>query len=175
MGNRFCRICGEHKPLTLEHIPPRSTGNDHVVVVHRGDEAVMHSLFDMEVRDDDGYRQSHGMTFKTLCEDCNEYLGANYVETFKGLYLDFAHESGDILDGLDRDRDESETDGVERYCRFDLNEGVPSPGVRQAGGVELLRHDGAGQHARLQGLPARPGEHFVAGTLPSAHGRPSEA
>lgn len=86
MGNRFCRICGEHKPLTLEHIPPRSTGNDHVVVVHRGDEAVMHSLFDMEVRDDDGYRQSHGMTFKTLCEDCNEYLGANYVETFKGLY-----------------------------------------------------------------------------------------
>lgn len=123
MGNRFCRICGEHKPLTLEHIPPRSTGNDHVVVVHRGDEAVMHSLFDMEVRDDDGYRQSHGMTFKTLCEDCNEYLGANYVETFKGLYLDFAHESGDILDGLDRDRNESETDGVERYCRFDLNEG----------------------------------------------------
>ena len=69
MGNRFCRICGEHKPLTLEHIPPRSTGNDHVVVVHRGDEAVMHSLFDMEVRN------------------------------------------------------ESETDGVERYCRFDLNEG----------------------------------------------------
>lgn len=123
MGNRFCRICGEHKPLTLEHIPPRSTGNDHVVVVHRGDEAVLHSLFDMEVRDDDGYRQSHGMTFKTLCEDCNEYLGDNYVETFKGLYLDFAHESGDILDGLDRDRDEFETDGVERYCRFDLNEG----------------------------------------------------
>lgn len=126
MGNRFCRICGEHKPLTLEHIPPRSTGNDHVVVVHRGDEAVMHSLFDMEVRDDDGYRPSHGMTFKTLCEDCNEYLGANYVETFKGLYLDFAHESGDILDGLDRDRNESETAGVERYCEFDLGEGFRS-------------------------------------------------
>lgn len=50
MGNRFCRICGEHKPLTLEHIPPRSTGNDHVVVVHRGDEAVMHSLFDIAHR-----------------------------------------------------------------------------------------------------------------------------
>lgn len=63
------------------------------------------------------------MAFKTLCEDCNEYLGANYVETFKGLYLDFAHESGDILDGLDRDRNESETAGVERYCEFDLGEG----------------------------------------------------
>lgn len=134
----------------------------------------MHSLFDMEVRDDDGYRQSHGMTFKTLCEDCNEYLGANYVETFKGLYLDFAHESGDILDGLDRDRNESETDGVERYCEFDLGEGF-----RPLASSSRWCRTSAPRRRRAACSTARTscstGEHFVARALPAAYGRPSEA
>ena len=144
MGNRFCRICGEHKPLTLEHIPPRSTGNDHVVVVHRGDEAVLHSLFDMEVRDDDGYRQSHGMTFKTLCEDCNEYLGDITWKRSKACTWISPMNPATSSTGSTVTGTSSRPPAWSDTANLTLGEGVPFPGVRQAGGVELLRHDGAG-------------------------------
>ena len=52
MTGDICRICGKEGPLSFEHIPPQSVGNNHTVKLYSGVDAVKSSLTgqdDMEV------------------------------------------------------------------------------------------------------------------------------
>ena len=108
MSVGICRICGERKPLTFEHIPPRATGNDHTVKVYtayreHGDgglnaDAITRSMFGDGDLDDLKYRQSQrGMGVETICRDCNSYLGINYVQPFVGLFDDVRQSATNVL------------------------------------------------------------------------------
>lgn len=118
MSTGICRICGECKPLTFEHIPPRATGNNHTVKVytayreHGEDElntdAITHSMFGDGNLDDLKYRQSQrGMGVETICRDCNSYLGANYVQPFVGLFDDVRRSAASMLAGISGRKDQS--------------------------------------------------------------------
>lgn len=57
----WCRHCGQHKPMTEEHLPPRSAGNDSPVNLYNeqaGDLVVLRSY-------------SEGHTIPSLCDRCN--------------------------------------------------------------------------------------------------------
>lgn len=79
MGRRsqvfgICRVCGEHRHLTREHIPPRSAFNDATVRIIRGDDILKEPWGEFEV-----YEVSQaGFWVPALCERCNNDTGAWY-------------------------------------------------------------------------------------------------
>lgn len=70
-----CRICRENKPLTREHIPPRSSGNRHVTVSHSYETWLQST--DLELPDIGPIHQN-GIWGYTLCADCNSLTGCRY-------------------------------------------------------------------------------------------------
>ncbi len=68
----YCRICGEYKKLTSDHIPPKSCGNGKRVNV---------------IINEKKFISQNGFNCRTICERCNnELLGSNYDKEFKDLY-----------------------------------------------------------------------------------------
>lgn len=87
MADDICRICGKEGPLSFEHIPPQSVGNDHTVKLYSGVDAVKSSLTGQDDMEGLKYRQlQRGQGFKTICSSCNSYLGQNYVKPFSEFY-----------------------------------------------------------------------------------------
>jgi len=37
----YCRVCGEYGKLTLDHIPPKSCGNNHKVTIRINDKPII--------------------------------------------------------------------------------------------------------------------------------------
>ena len=70
-----CRICGENRPLTREHIPPQSSGNRQATVSHSY-ETWLQSV-DLELPDRGPVHQN-GIWGYTLCADCNSLTGRRY-------------------------------------------------------------------------------------------------
>lgn len=88
MTGDICRICGKEGPLSFEHIPPQSVGNNHTVKLYSGVDAVKSSLTGQDDMEGMKYRQlQRGQGFKTICSSCNSYLGQNYVKPFSEFYL----------------------------------------------------------------------------------------
>lgn len=88
MTNGVCRICGNEGPLSFEHIPPQSVGNNHTVKLYSGIDTVKSSLTGQNNMDGMKYQQSQrGQGFKTICRSCNSYLGQNYVKPFSEFYI----------------------------------------------------------------------------------------
>lgn len=84
----ICQICGKLGEMSFEHIPPQSVGN-----IHRSKTYSIPTIvektnhFDITQRDGVRYRQQQqGSGFATICNDCNSYLGAHYVNEFKTFY-----------------------------------------------------------------------------------------
>lgn len=79
-----CRICGEERPLTREHIPPGSAYN-----LERGR---IHTILDWLRRAADGVmpggilRQGGNWGY-TLCESCNNLTGARYADEYRELAM----------------------------------------------------------------------------------------
>lgn len=79
-----CRVCGQEKPLTLEHYIPRAAGGGDKITLYSGKE-----LFKVFQKDDEGeylvpkgqIKQS-GLSERTLCKECNERSGTNYDKDF---------------------------------------------------------------------------------------------
>lgn len=68
----YCRICGEHRLLTDDHIPPKACGNTMPVELH------------MNLKNT--YKQN-GLNTRTICSECNnERLGAIYDKDLLKLY-----------------------------------------------------------------------------------------
>ncbi|MBQ9020454.1 MAG: hypothetical protein IJ113_00360 [Eggerthellaceae bacterium] len=99
MANRnekgVCHICGELKELSFEHIPPRSAGNNGPSKMYRAADIVETcGAFDSSKTEGVRYQQEQkGTGFRTLCRDCNSYLGRNYV----GEYAKCIRELGCML------------------------------------------------------------------------------
>lgn len=69
----ICHLCGLHKKLSFEHIPPKSAFNDQMVVFQ-----TMQNM--LEGRKNTKFHK--GMGKDTLCEDCNNLTGAWYGKAF---------------------------------------------------------------------------------------------
>ena len=69
----ICHLCGLHKKLSFEHIPPKSAFNDQMVVFQ-----TMQNM--LEGRKKTKFHR--GMGKDTLCEDCNKLTGAWYGKAF---------------------------------------------------------------------------------------------
>lgn len=94
MGN--CHICGRYGKLSFEHIPPQALGNVHKHLLFSAEELLkpgspMHTSMDNSVQD---LKQAHvhyeqrqrGAGLSTICKECNNYMGPNYVPEFVNLY-----------------------------------------------------------------------------------------
>jgi hypothetical protein len=78
-----CRLCGEMKDLSFEHIPPRSSFNKNTVYYI--------SSFKESLESDDflnpkikGKTKQGGTGNNSLCIDCNNFLGRTYVDSYIG-------------------------------------------------------------------------------------------
>lgn len=73
-----CAICGEQRPLTFEHIPPRSAYNDQTVMVLRGEKVLSHLVGQVER----GQQQQRGAGDWLTCAECNNKSGRWYVREY---------------------------------------------------------------------------------------------
>ncbi len=75
-----CRLCGEVKGLSYEHIPPQVAFNHNTKfkIVDSSDYYKTGSF--KETR---GKIKQGGIGFNTLCGPCNNFLGSQYVEAYK--------------------------------------------------------------------------------------------
>lgn len=74
MTTGICRLCGEHKKLSFEHIPPRSAFNDH--------QRVFQTIEDRLLKNRSHSKFRRGLGKVTLCESCNSNTGSWYGEAF---------------------------------------------------------------------------------------------
>lgn len=87
MEEERCRICGEIKRLTFEHIPPKASGNNKPAKIVTGEQVI---TSDRNPWDINGLRytlQQRGMGKPVLCECCNNITGSWYADAFKSFYF----------------------------------------------------------------------------------------
>jgi len=83
----ICHICGNHKELTFEHIPPKSVFN--------ADNVRLYQYIDIHAAGNDcwdfsgvRYKQhQRGVGGYTLCEQCNNDIGAWYVVDYADFII----------------------------------------------------------------------------------------
>lgn len=81
-----CRLCGETKKLTFEHVPPQTTFNNHSVRI-LSSEQVIRQVTNPDVLPWD-YSNSHGKIQQKgrggyyLCGDCNSRTGQWYIPDY---------------------------------------------------------------------------------------------
>lgn len=89
-----CHVCGKEGPLSYEHIPPRSLGNDHAIEQYSVTDVVSKTKrFDLSDLSSVHYRelQQRGSGFQTICSECNNYFGQNYVKEYIGCTRELGH------------------------------------------------------------------------------------
>jgi hypothetical protein len=91
MKKGICRICGENKELSYEHVPPRAAYNDKAVVFHKIEDILNKSPD--ELRQTKGKILQKGSGAYTLCVKCNNDTGGWYGNAF----ADFAYQGMSIL------------------------------------------------------------------------------
>lgn len=78
-----CRLCGEKKTLSFEHVPPRSSFNKNTIYN-------VSSVMDVLESDNPFHPKNIGKTKQggtgnnSLCLDCNNFLGRTYVNSYNG-------------------------------------------------------------------------------------------
>lgn len=81
-----CRLCGQIKKLTKEHVPPRSCNNKQTIYVEVDFIEYIksfHPYFKKKV----GRNKQGGIAYYSLCRECNNFLGTTYVKEFKSFYF----------------------------------------------------------------------------------------
>ena len=84
--NDVCRLCGIRKKLSFEHIPPKASGNNRRARLVSGLEILRSDrpLWDLEGLHYVDAQQGSGKY--CLCEECNSFLGTEYVKAFLSFY-----------------------------------------------------------------------------------------
>jgi len=87
MGKRkkvkgICRLCGKNTSLTFEHVPPQSAYNKHTKYYKQSIEEMMKvdNLLNHKFK---GKLYQGGIGYHSLCNDCNNFLGTHYVNSYK--------------------------------------------------------------------------------------------
>ncbi len=93
-----CKLCGEYKKLTFEHVPPEKAFNSSAVKKFTGDEVmkIMAGTDDRMPWDINGLSgkiQQRGSGDYYLCEECNNNTGSWYMTE----YVRFTHTMGQVL------------------------------------------------------------------------------
>ena len=71
-SNHNCNICGRYaKKLSEDHVPPKCTGNN--------GQTIMYAYSDDSISP---LRRNKGVTYQTICRDCNNLLGHSYDNEF---------------------------------------------------------------------------------------------
>lgn len=88
MGKRkmihgVCRLCGEKKELSFEHIPPKSSYNKSTRYKSIPMMEYMKDIIDPVNQKFKGKTLQGGIGHYSLCRDCNSFLGNNYVDYYK--------------------------------------------------------------------------------------------
>ena len=111
----ICKICGEYKILTEEHIPPKSAFNNGTMMIYSSEEAIKTITDESRLPwDFNGLKyklKQGGRTFKTLCGKCNSYCGTNYVDYYQIMVKSFAR----FLSTLDMSKDKHIEVKVEKF------------------------------------------------------------
>lgn len=78
-----CRLCGEIKKLSFEHIPPRSSFNKNTVyhISSIKDSLESGDFLNPKIK---GTTKQGGTGNNSLCIDCNNFLGRTYVDSYNG-------------------------------------------------------------------------------------------
>ncbi len=79
----ICRVCGQKKTLTEEHIIPRAAGGGDKIKLYSGDE-LLKTLSDDEKPY--GKIKQNGHAEYTLCKTCNNHSGSSYDKDFSDFY-----------------------------------------------------------------------------------------
>lgn len=84
-----CHICGEVGDLSFEHVPPRSVGNVNTSKSYKIIDIVKQTgHFDLSNRQGIKYQQEQrGSGFRTICKECNNYLGRHYVREYRDFHI----------------------------------------------------------------------------------------
>ena len=92
-GDDRCNLCLLVKPMSEDHVPPRCVGNDKPVKIRRFYHDQHLGKFPYAIRVVRG-----GITFKTLCQDCNSLIG-QWDPSLKTLVAaaKSAHRRGDLI------------------------------------------------------------------------------
>lgn len=81
-----CRICGEERKLTFEHVPPETTFNSFSVKTISGDRLINsiadENVLPWEVGKEKGKIQQRGRGGYYLCPECNSKTGQWYVPEY---------------------------------------------------------------------------------------------
>jgi hypothetical protein len=88
----FCKLCGEKKKLTFEHIPPRVAFNKttRYFSIPSDEYYITDNLLKLKPK---GNIIQGGVGSYCLCKDCNSFLGQNYVRS----YVDFVNIGMNLL------------------------------------------------------------------------------
>lgn len=76
-----CRLCGQEKKLTFEHVPPRATFNNTPLRRYNGVE-VLDNPEDFKNHNLRSQKYNRGSGGYYLCKDCNSFLGSEYNKTY---------------------------------------------------------------------------------------------
>ena len=87
----ICRICGNDRQLTREHILPQAVGNSGRICVH--------NLYSLSKGWSRGEILQAGLTRSTLCPECNSKAGRNYVPAFARWTLQAWEYHGRVPEG----------------------------------------------------------------------------
>src|SRR5665647_2533871 len=77
----ICRLCGERKELTFEHIPPKSSFNRNTGY-HISPVINVLESEDPFNTNSKGLQKQGGIGNHSLCSECNSFLGINYVDAY---------------------------------------------------------------------------------------------
>ena len=81
-----CHICGKYGELSFEHIPPQKALNKYKAITYTGDDVLKRYKGEKS-----RYKQlQKGMGKYTLCEQCNNSMGAWYADFYSDVAIDVA-------------------------------------------------------------------------------------
>ncbi len=95
----ICRICGQRKELSFEHVPPRSVGNTKPARLRSGEEIIRNDRYIWDVGDLRFTKRVRGIGFYSICKDCNSFKGGNYDNYFKEFYTQMSNDESFCLGG----------------------------------------------------------------------------
>lgn len=82
----ICRLCGEEKDLTFEHVPPRISFNKTTTYLSVPFEEYI--KVDNPLKEKyKGKKMQGGIGYNSLCRECNNFLGSNYVNSYQKWVL----------------------------------------------------------------------------------------
>jgi hypothetical protein len=84
----ICRLCGQTKEMTFEHVPPRITFNKttRYKIIPFLDHLQSENPFSLPNK---GKLHQGGIGYYSLCRDCNSYLGQTFVSAFNAYSNSF--------------------------------------------------------------------------------------